>query len=142
METKLNPVQQRFMNYLIARNKDKPENQREIDDYLRIMINGYSSPFDFGQPVVTEVSPLLARRILRNTRLWPRIRRPEQGRINRFAELMKSGQWQVDMKQPVMISASGALLNGRHRLRAVVRSGTSALIPVIDQMQIINLIKS
>lgn len=138
METKLNPVQQRFMNYLIARNKDKPENQREIADYLRIMINGYSSPFDFGQPVVTEVSPLLARRILRNTRLWPRIRRPEQGRINRFAELMKSGEWQVDLSQPVMVSVTGALLNGRHRLRAVIRSGVSAKLPVIDKMGLIN----
>lgn len=49
--------------------------------------------------------------------------------VDRYSKQMKAGEWQVN-GEPIMFSAKGNLLNGQHRLSAIVASNKIVAIPV------------
>lgn len=72
----------------------------------------------------TMVSPALAEEILKlntnNRRLRPTV-------IDRYAEIIKSGKWEIT-PQGIVISNTGVLLDGQHRLLAIIKA--DAAVPM------------
>ena len=56
-------------------------------------------------------------------------RRPDRIRVGRYAHEMKSGRW-MKTHQPVAIAADGRVVDGQHRLMAIVESGISVEMTV------------
>lgn len=76
---------------------------------------------------IVEVTPAAAKEILeRNTRN----RRLRKDYVSTLAGAMKRGEWQVN-GEPVQISEDGTLLNGQHRLSAVVESDVAVPMVVV-----------
>lgn len=48
-------------------------------------------------------------------------------RVKQYAYSMKAGQWKLN-GEPIIVGKSGRLLNGQHRLLAVIESGVSVLM--------------
>lgn len=68
------------------------------------------------------ITPARAERLLkRNTNN----RSVRDSAVNRYADDMKSGNWNEDVINPIVISKDGRLLDGQHRLLAIKNSGTS-----------------
>lgn len=134
---RLSPEQLQFATGLVQRNRNKPEADDQIISFLKTIVGGYASPILNAKPEILNISPAPAKRILRQTRIWPHRHRPDQVKIREFAELMKAGQWTVETKQPIMIAKCGLLLNGRHRLRGIIRANVPAMMPLIDELGIL-----
>lgn len=49
-------------------------------------------------------------------------RRLTRGKVKEYAKAMKEGRWRFDA-MPICISTEGRLLNGQHRLEAIIESG-------------------
>lgn len=76
---------------------------------------------------VERITPAIAKHILANNannRNFSRIT------VKKYAQEMKSGNWQLNY-EPVVISNTGKLLNGQHRLMAIVQSGVAVDLYVI-----------
>jgi hypothetical protein len=73
------------------------------------------------------ITPEIAKAILDNNRTNRNI---SQKIVKRYAQEMKSGNWQKNY-EPIVLSKSGRLLNGQHRLMAVIASGMSIEMFVI-----------
>lgn len=54
-----------------------------------------------------------------------------RSRVSQYAEAIKGGEWKVT-GQPIQVSASGRLLDGQHRLEAVVMTGTPIIALVVS----------
>lgn len=82
------------------------------------------------------VTPAIAREWLKANTSNRTIRRRN---VESLAREMKDGRWQFNF-EPIMFSKSGRLLNGQHRLEAVILSDTTVELPVIrdvpDEVQI------
>lgn len=50
-------------------------------------------------------------------------RTPNNNLINKYSDAMKRGEWQLN-GQPIILSSDGALIDGQHRLMAIVKSNT------------------
>ncbi|MGE0709137.1 MAG: hypothetical protein AB7N76_19470 [Planctomycetota bacterium] len=75
---------------------------------------------------VTRVTPERARALLASNTF----NRPLRKRlVAQYAEDMRCGRWQLN-GEPVLVSAEGVLLNGQHRLHAVIESGVSVWLYV------------
>jgi hypothetical protein len=59
------------------------------------------------------------------------VQKLSEEKINKMAELMRLEQWEIT-RSPVVIGPSRRLLNGHHRLNAVVRSGVAACLMVVS----------
>lgn len=68
---------------------------------------------------VTTITPAAARKYLENN---PNNRRLAPSRVMHLAAMMRSGSWVMN-GETIIISKSGALLDGQHRLAAVVEYG-------------------
>jgi len=132
---RLNPKQMNFVEYLVRRNHNNTEAHAEIIAFMKTIYNGHASPLIYGKPQILSISPEGARRILRRTRLWPRQSPPDQVKIREFADLIRRGEWTPDPKQPIMVSKSAVLINGRHRLRSIIRAGEPALMPILNELR-------
>lgn len=76
---------------------------------------------------VVDLTPAAAREILnRNTR--NRSLRPDY--VRKLAGAMERGEWTVN-GEPIQISGDGILLNGQHRLNAVVESGVTVPMLIV-----------
>jgi hypothetical protein len=66
------------------------------------------------------ISPEGATNILKKSkRVWL-----SQPRIERYAEMMKKGEWDIKKEEvPIILSKNGGIINGHHRMRAVIKSG-------------------
>lgn len=53
------------------------------------------------------------------------------GVVNAYARLMAGGQWTLN-GDTIVISSEGKLLNGQHRLRALIKAGIPVLMIVVD----------
>jgi hypothetical protein len=62
-------------------------------------------------------------------------RKPRESIVARYAKEMKEGRWKEDTGELVKISKSGVLLDGQHRLLAVVKSGCSIAFHVSFEMK-------
>jgi hypothetical protein len=71
--------------------------------------------------VVADVNPEMAKQLLeyntKNRKLLP-------AAVKEYARAMKDGRWLFD-GAPIRISSSGVVLDGQHRLQAIVQSGTT-----------------
>lgn len=67
------------------------------------------------------ITPEVAAKLLENND----INRPvKKGRVNRYARDMESGNWKLT-SQGISIAKSGKLIDGQHRLFAVIKSGAT-----------------
>lgn len=46
-----------------------------------------------------------------------------KSQVKRFQEIMESGKWRHDIGETIKITKSGKLVDGQHRLRAIIASG-------------------
>jgi hypothetical protein len=53
------------------------------------------------------------------------------GLVDYLVSILREGKWNSNLPQPLMISESGALLDGQHRCRAIVKSGIKALCWIV-----------
>ena len=76
---------------------------------------------------VTRITPGRTRALLAsNTFNRPLVKR----RVAQYAEDMRRGRWQLN-GEPIIVSAQGLLLDGQHRLHAVVESGATVQLLVV-----------
>ncbi len=61
-----------------------------------------------------------------NTQNRPLIER----RVQHYAQIMQEGLWEADCSRPVQILNTGLLLNGQHRLTAVIQAGVPVQLQV------------
>jgi len=66
------------------------------------------------------ITPEKAQRILD---LQPKNRKIIQRKVNEYTDLMISGQWEESHPQGLVFNTKGDLINGQHRLLAVVKAG-------------------
>lgn len=76
---------------------------------------------------VERITPAIAKHILANN---INNRNVSRLTVKKYAQEMKSGNWQLNY-EPVVISNTGKLLNGQHRLMAIVQSGVAVDLYVI-----------
>jgi len=81
---------------------------------------------------VVDVDPDLARSILEGNK---RNRLLRENYVKKLAGAMKRGEWAVN-GEPVQIAENGTLLNGQHRLSAVVESGCTAPMLLVRGLSI------
>ena len=60
----------------------------------------------------------------------PQNRPTKMGHIRKLARLLKDGLWNPDLGGSIAFSPEGRLVDGQHRLRAVVLSGVSIVVEV------------
>lgn len=91
------------------------------------------SPDSFDEdPVfdVVEVSPDEARRLLKSN---AGNRRLDPGIVDRYAGAMRRGEWKLS-HQGIAVDRDGVLLDGQHRLAAVVKAGVSVRMAIARQV--------
>lgn len=80
------------------------------------------------QAKIEKITPAIAQEYLKhNTNNYRRI---SETRIHTYAEDMRNGCWQTN-GEAIAFSESGTLLNGQHRLKAIIESGTTVEILVV-----------
>lgn len=76
---------------------------------------------------IMDITPAMAMRILeKNTRN----RRKSANAVKRYAELMKKGKWQLN-GDAIRIADDGTLLDGQHRLQAVLETGLTVPMMIV-----------
>jgi hypothetical protein len=75
------------------------------------------------------VGPELARQWIAHSAIAPRRHTIHEDKVHQFAELMRTGRW-TDTWVPIMLDRDGNLVNGLHRLSAVVESGCTVVLNV------------
>ena len=85
-------------------------------------------PSDFGLQVEVEViSPEQAEAYLENN---AKHRKIKEKKVDAYMQEMQDGKWRLNGKV-LIFDANGRLLNGQHRLSAVVKSGVSLTTLVV-----------
>jgi hypothetical protein len=77
------------------------------------------SAIDFYQVLVT---PTMAAALLEQT---PHARPINAARVRRYADDMLAGRWRTNTAEAIKLTVDGVVVNGHHRLRAVVLSGVA-----------------
>src|SRR5262245_13129516 len=72
---------------------------------------------------VISMNPTLAADWL--ARPWERQRRVSQAAVDRYAQAMTEGRWMEPSLDPIALTPDGRLLNGQHRLSAVIAADWS-----------------
>jgi len=62
-------------------------------------------------------------------------RRPKNPVVLKYARDMASGKWKSDTFELIKISKSGVILDGQHRLMAVVKSNTPTFFHVVENLE-------
>lgn len=73
------------------------------------------------------ITPDVARRMLANN---TRNRRPNKATVGRYARAMQAREWWMN-GEPIIFSVTGELLNGQHRLLAIVQSGVAVDVLIV-----------
>lgn len=76
---------------------------------------------------IKTINPAVAKAILATSR---RNRHVTISRVRKLSQAMELGEWII--AQPIMVNCDGTLLDGQHRLHAVIRSGKSIQFLVIS----------
>lgn len=79
------------------------------------------------------VTPEVASRLLENNEGNRRIR---PSVVTKYAAAMLHGNWKVT-PEPIVISNTGRLMNGQHRLHAVIKSGVSISLFVVRGVDVV-----
>lgn len=70
---------------------------------------------------IREITPAVAAEMLKRN---PNNRKVSRGQVDFLASEMTAGNWLFD-GQPIRLTEAGALLDGQHRLHAIIKSGTT-----------------
>ncbi|MEV4096466.1 hypothetical protein [Streptosporangium saharense] len=79
---------------------------------------------------IESIDPERARELLARNK---KNRRLDKGTVERYAEAMRRGEWQLS-HQGIAISGSGELLDGQHRLEAIIKAHVAIEMPVAQGM--------
>ena len=77
---------------------------------------------------IARISPSDAKQLLQHNE---DNRQPSDSIVNKYKNDMNNGVWQ-DSASQIQISKHGKLLNGQHRLRAIVESNTSQILTITE----------
>jgi hypothetical protein len=77
---------------------------------------------------VVNITPKKAREILANN---TRNRRVRRAYVARLADAIRRGEWELN-GEPIQIAADGTLLNGQHRLLAIVEANVPAKVVLVE----------
>jgi hypothetical protein len=88
----------------------------------------------FNEPKVSEVlvTPERAKEILKKN---TSNRRVKEASVTRYANDMKAGRWRSGTYELIKISKTGRVLDGQHRLHAVIKSGVSVLFHIVHGLE-------
>lgn len=75
-----------------------------------------------------DVTPATARALLKKN---PRNRDLSASKVSHFASMMRDGGWRSDNGETIIVAKGGVLLDGQHRLAAVVKSGQTVRLLVV-----------
>ena len=78
------------------------------------------------------ITPEIARQLLLRNRIEFQ-RKLKMRVVNSYAQDMKAGLWQKN-GEPIHLDSDGRLVNGQHRLRAIIESGVSIELYVIHNV--------
>jgi hypothetical protein len=81
-------------------------------------------------PSYVQITPDMAKRLLAHNKVNRNLR---TGKVNQYARDMEQGNWNLS-NDAICIAPDGTLLNGQHRLNAVVKSGRTIAFLVIRNM--------
>ena len=56
----------------------------------------------------------------------------DQARVNKYAKQMAAGLWKESSAELVQIAENGRLIDGQHRLKAIIQSGVTVTMTVVD----------
>lgn len=56
----------------------------------------------------------------------------DQARVNKYAKQMAAGLWKENSAELVQIAEGGRLIDGQHRLKAIIQSGATVTMTVVD----------
>jgi hypothetical protein len=79
------------------------------------------------------ITPKQANEILKNN---PINRRISLTAVNYYATQMKKGKWFSETDESIKVAANGTLIDGQHRLHAIVKSDTPTLMKITYDMPI------
>lgn len=83
---------------------------------------------------IEEISPGEAKKLLEHTESRKlKNRSLRENRINQYASIMKAGNWELN-GETIQVAKNGALINGQHRLMAVVKSGETIPFLVVRDL--------
>ena len=74
------------------------------------------------------ITPMDAAKILGKN--YEKNRNIRQSVVKRYANDMKSGRWSTDACPPIVIAKDGSLIDGQHRLSAVMQAGVAVIMDV------------
>lgn len=74
------------------------------------------------------ITPQRAKELLANNFHNRNLSRP---RVHYYAELMKRGEWDGENGESIKIAEDGTLVDGQHRLAAIVESGATTVMMVV-----------
>lgn len=74
-------------------------------------------------PTLVEITPVEARRLLENSASFKN-RQVKRSVVSEYAESIKNGEWNYAVGDPIRIDTHGRVIDGQHRLLAVVQSDT------------------
>lgn len=61
-------------------------------------------------------------------------RKKDEKKITRYAKSMANGDWNAAAGAPILLQSDGTLLNGQHRLEAVVRCGQAITLLIMEDV--------
>lgn len=96
--------------------------RRRAESWLGSRIDKGARSGLFGE--MKEISPALAEMML--ARNLGNNRAMRRSKIDRFVHMLKEGRWRLT-HQGILFDKTGALIDGQHRLAAIVAAGTAAL---------------
>ena len=77
------------------------------------------------RPVVKMVTPEMAEELLTLARPGNKMIRTK---VEKYKKMMLSGKWRSGLGSPIIIK-NGQLLDGRHRLTAIIETGVTIKLP-------------
>lgn len=77
---------------------------------------------------IVRMTPEMAKKYLENN--FEKNRSIKAYKVDQYASDMMSGRWDINACDPIMISETGKLLNGQHRLTALVKTGRTLIMEV------------
>lgn len=124
--TAASPPKERPAETARRANPDTPT-ERQANTMMQLTYQ----PSDHPHYEVVEVTPALAEKWLAESNTHNRKTRPRT--VDSYATDMVNGDW-CDDGTPIQFSRNGTVLNGQHRLRAVVKSGVTLRVLVVSNL--------
>lgn len=107
----------------------EPKNELEAEEYVKMILSPANKVGQHTQQVL--VTPLVAEAMLKfNTKNRPLNRR----KVNLWAKKMLGKQWNEQTNDMICFAFTFILINGQHRLNAIVETGVSLVLNISTNM--------